>query len=695
MFAKGYPVEALLRPAVELTVALVSALCAVLVALAPGTFMVTPEVAYWTAGLLALYAAFWARRGWAVKRYQRNLRRRRKWIVGLDAIPVDGRGLFLGRGFQWTALHTQRLADTQKPRLRRWVEPGRATRWVRAHEYALRRIPLAGRLVGWDSPLNPIRPDPDVGGEPALHGVEMTERDVYLPMADRNGHTLVLGTTRVGKTRALELMAAQDIRRGDPVVVIDPKGDADLLRTVYDVCRESGRGHQFRLFHLGYPEVSSRYNGIGDFRRITEVATRIAGQVEGEGQSAVFREFVWRFTNVVARAVTAIGHRPNYETIHKYVLNIDDLFVSYAREMHKGDAALMEEVKRSAEAARRSKAPRDRRFEGRSYDAEAWERVLEDVNRGLERDDVLEGLRSAMRYERSYFDKLVASLLPLLEKLTSGRAAELLAPEYLDVDDEDSVRGDPRPVWGWPEVVNQRLVVYIGLDALSDAPVAQAVGNSMFADLVGYAGERYKHGDTYGMAADAVVDRPAERIVVHMDEFAELMGDEFVPMVNKGGGAGLMVTAYSQTLSDIEARAGSRAVAQQVVGNFNNLVMFRVKGLETAEILSEQLPEVTVTEMTHVAGYTDSSDPDSDTSFTSRQEDRVSSSRVRMLEAHALTRLPKGECFAMLKGGSELVKLRLPMAKPSGRSAGEAFEELVGNMRRSYEQLGGTVVLGD
>ena len=43
-------------------------------------------------------------------------------------------------------------------------------------------------------------------------------------------------------------------------------------------------------------------------------------------------------------------------------------------------------------------------------------------------DEVLDGLRSAMRYEKSYFDKLVASLLPLLEKLTTGKAAELFEP---------------------------------------------------------------------------------------------------------------------------------------------------------------------------------------------------------------------------------------------------------------------------
>lgn len=69
-------------------------------------------------------------------------------------------------------------------------------------------------------------------------------------------------------------------------------------------------------------------------------------------------------------------------------------------------------------------------------------------------------------------------------------------------------------------------------------------------------------------------------INVHADEFNELMGDEFIPLINKGGGAGLQVTAYTQTLSDIEARIGNRAKAGQVIGNFNNLFMLRVR--ETA-----------------------------------------------------------------------------------------------------------------
>jgi hypothetical protein len=39
-----------------------------------------------------------------------------------------------------------------------------------------------------------------------------------------------------------------------------------------------------------------------------------------------------------------------------------------------------------------------------------------------------------------------------------------------------------------------------------------------------------------------------------------------VQSINKAGGAGFQVTAYTQTWSDVEARIGSRAKAGQIVG---------------------------------------------------------------------------------------------------------------------------------
>jgi len=50
-------------------------------------------------------------------------------------------------------------------------------------------------------------------------------------------------------------------------------------------------------------------------------------------------------------------------------------------------------------------------------------------------DPLAHALASTLNYEKSHFDKLVASLLPLMEKLTTGRTASLLSPELDDPTD--------------------------------------------------------------------------------------------------------------------------------------------------------------------------------------------------------------------------------------------------------------------
>jgi conjugative coupling factor TraD (TOL family) len=294
-------------------------------------------------------------------------------------------------------------------------------------------------------------------------------------------------------------------------------------------------------------------------------------------------------------------------------------------------------------------------------------------------DPVLDGLRSAVRYDRTYFDKIVASLLPLLEKLTTGKIAQLLAPNYSDL-------ADPRPIFDWMQIIRKRAVVYVGLDALSDAEVAAAVGNSMFSDLVSVAGHLYKFGIDDGLpGVSAGVKTP---INLHADEFNELMGDEFIPLINKGGGAGVQVTAYTQTLSDIEARLGNRAKAGQVVGNFNNLFMLRVRETATAELLTRQIPKVEVYTTSIMSGATDASDPHGQTAFTSNTQDRVTTTSVPMIEPAHVVSLPKGQCFALIEGG-HLWKVRMPLPAPDPDEVmPKDLREMAAGMRQRYVEAG-------
>jgi conjugative coupling factor TraD (TOL family) len=487
-----------------------------------------------------------------------------------------------------------------------------------------------------------------------------------MELGERVGHTLVLGTTRVGKTRLAEILITQDIRRGDVVIVFDPKGDAGLLRRVYAEAKRAGRAKDFYLFHLGFPQLSARYNAIGNFSRITEVATRIANQLPSEGNSAAFKEFAWRFVNIIARALVALNRRPDYQQVRRYINDIEPLFMEYARahlDQHGVEdwEAQVEELTGAISERNLPVALR-----GRNKEAVALMRHLQAQDLY---DPVLDGLVSAFKYDKTYFDKIVSSVGPLMEKLTTGNIAELISPDYLD-------ENDTRPIFEWMDVIRRKGIVYVGLDALTDTTVASAVGNSMFADLVSVAGHIYK----YGVSGDTSESPPT--ISMHADEFNELIGDEFIPLLNKAGGAGFQVTAYTQTWSDVEARIGNRAKAGQVAGNFNTLIMLRVKELATAEMLTEQLPRVEVFTLMSVSGVDDSSEPGSGVDFKSRNEDRISVSEVPMLTPAELITLPKGQAFALLEGG-QLWKIRMPLPATDSDMP-ETLTEIASEMERTY-----------
>ncbi|TYA47782.1 type IV conjugative transfer system coupling protein TraD [Aggregatibacter actinomycetemcomitans] len=674
--SQKHTLEALLRPPVEFYPAAVHSTCAFICAAAPWSLALSPLIGYGLASGFAGLGIMRFRQGMEIVRYHRNLKRLPYYALTSRQIPVSTKSLFLGRGFEWDPKHTQRLYDCFSANGQKYWKPGKWFKAARLYEQTHDNW-LSG-LISKDWALNPVRPLPPVGGIPVMHGVEPNEQNIMLSLETRGGHTLVFGTTGVGKTRFAEVLVTQDIHRGktfeerEVVIFFDPKGDPDMLKRMYAEAKRSGRENEFYVFHLGHPEISARYNPIGRFGRISEVAGRISGQLSGAGNSAAFKEFAWRFTNIVAKALVEMGQRPDYSQISRFVQNIDTLFLDYAKLYFDNiDKKIWPTLAQIAAALDVKNLPFS--MKDRPLIAVINQYILE--NKIF--DPILEGLSSAVRYDKTYFDKIVASLLPLLEKLTTGKVAELLSPDYTDIHDE-------RPIFDWESIIRKRGIVYVGLDALSDTTVAAAVGNSMFADLVSMAGHIYKFGVDEGLPNAFKTGAKPPKINLHCDEFNELMGDEFIPLINKGRGAGMQVTAYTQTLSDIEARIGSKAKAGQTIGNFNTLLMFRVKEPATAELLTRQLNEVTIYQSMVTSSTTDSSNPDDDKVFVSNTGQRISEKMVPMLSPSHITNLPKGQAFALLNG-STLYKLRMPLpAVDKDDIMPQSLQELTAYMRKNY-----------
>jgi len=689
---KRYAKEALLRDIHEYTAVWAYLIGAAFLFLASEMALLVPSIA-WAGSAVFLYRA-WVRgcHGYYVASYQRNLTR-------LPPYRMESRALrqlknqFLGMGFLWESIHAQRLYDIELHKNQRFTRFSDG--YYRARAYCNRQhhglfARAFARYLEPDSLLNPWRPAPGLEGKTWLHTVGMPEGEqpVYQPLSTRVSHTIVFGTTRVGKTRMAEVLITQDIHRGDIVIVFDPKGDRELLLRMYVEAKAAGREDQFYMFHLGFPDLSAQYNPVGSFLRVTEVATRIANQMPGEGQSAAFREFVWAFVNQIAKGLVLLGRTPSYPMLKQYSADVEPLFIDvmellYQRHNHdyrprlaEYEAALLMPAEKRRDAGFNFTVPRamnDRGQRGKAF----W-LLFREVGEQLpltptERDVAL-SMMKAFQTDASYMAKLVASLDPFLEKMTTGAVSRLIAPDFTDLN---------RDVFSWSQIIQARGIVYIGLDALSDAEVAATVGNSMFADLTSVAGRLYKHGADHGLPAYPKSGYQP-KICLHADEFNELAGPEFVPMLNKAGGAGVQVTAYTQTLPDIEARVGSKSKAEQMLGNFNTVVMLRVLNESTARLLVEKTNKVNVSDIATFSGSSDNPDITSSVRFHASTQSREVSQSVELLRTSDLAKLPKGQAFALLDGNN-LYKLRIPLLRYNTREAvPDDIDAVAREMEKNY-----------
>lgn len=635
-----YPLESLLRQPVEWVSSVTCLIAALWLWVFPNYFWFSVTVSDVIATALTIFGVCRFFQGYRVVRYRRCVKGQDTYALSSDELPISATHLFLGKGFLWGTQHTQRLHELKQAKNERHLQP-------------IKRKGLVNAL----------------GGNPAIHGVGFSEKSVFLNLADRVGHTMLLGTTRVGKTRLLELMISSDIRRNDSaVIVIDPKGDVDLLKRLCYEAKQVGREEEVIIFHLGYPKSSARYNPIGQFARITEVANRVANQLPSEGESAAFKEFAWRFVNIIVMALVALGRKPNYRELNQYILNSEPLLLEYAKHwLPSVDVNWRAIVERRANLLDPKKLPSH--LKSRQVFMIALVTYIDELNVN---NPIYDGLRAMFQYDQTYFQKITASLSPLFSKLTSGAISDLISPDYTDLDDE-------RPIFDWLSVIRGKKIVYVGLDALSDSTVSSAVGNSMFADLCSTIGQIYKFGIQEGIT-DKDSPKTFQKVNLYSDEFNELAGDEFIPLANKGGGAGLQLTVATQTGSDVLARLKSQAKANQVFGNFNTMICLRVVEEATARLLIDKLPkQVPVKELIQASSTNDASNLKEDVHFSTHQEDRLSVTNVPMLSAEDLMQLPKGHAFCLL-GGGKLYKVRFPLPKNDMKDMPDSVEAIVSNL---------------
>jgi conjugal transfer pilus assembly protein TraD len=577
-------------PVAESVLASLAGSTTLAVLLVPPTPWLAPDVQPLALGLSVAWTA------WRLLALDRVLAQRRawryapQWALAPEALPATttpswwhpwlrrwrGRrqghqGIFLGRAFRWQAGHTQVL------------ETALAT----------------------DGAL-PIAVD-DRGGHPALHAVgQATEQPLVVPWSELRGHVLVTGTTQSGKTRLLEVLAAEAIRGPGAVVVFDPKGDRDLL--VRCAAEAHRQGRAFALLTPAFPRQSACLNVLDTATTPAEVSARIRALMPSggaRGSDPFFEEYPLALIERLAAVQAALGQPWTLEglyTVSVLRVHLERLLTDYLTHLgYSGQRGLPQLIKH--------------------YQSTGTP------------DLVADALIDDLEKPRDHFTKVTSNLIPAFRGVVGAPLGRLFSTLPADLT--------------WTRIVADGMVVYVALASLLLGDIAHRIGRVILQDLVGYLGRRYAYDDV----------TTAPPITVLIDEFGDVAYPLFTNALNKGGAAQARFLLAQQSLADAEAAMGP-AQARRVLDNLNTKIWCRLADDRTAADATDGLGLCTVRLPDTGVGLAYGGVG----GLSGSAQRRLVAKDVPLIRPTWLTALPRGEAFVRMKG--EVWKLRVPLLMP-------------------------------
>ncbi len=587
------PYEMPWRPAHELWACAAWLFCLVYFVYVSGAGTVWAPLGVSLAGFATVMGLLRAHQAMRVLAVRASLSGRAMQVIStrrLGQLTPEGDQVFLGFGFEWQPIHSQRLYELTK---------------IDYREYA------------------------------------------YRPLQNFEGGTLLVGTTQAGKGVALATMLTQSIRRGDVVVFIDPKNSRRLKRVVQRACEDYRDPDTFLEFHPAFPEKGVRLDFTFNWQKPTEIASRLQAIMPAD-KDGTFSAFGWDAVNVVVQGLVSLEDRPNLAKLIKYVAGGIEPVLE-ASLTHFFDRSLARgwrdspEMRRLLQDAARGQLKRP--SDVTSPQLIAYVTYYEQHVAPNQHERVIDDQIRVFRHNREHYQKITASLLPILSMLTSGDLGRSLSPDPFDLDDR-------RPIMNFEKIERGRHVLYMCLDSLPDPSVASAIGALALADMSARAGMRYNL-DIKG------------RITLVVDEVSNVINKPLIEILNKGAEGGVHAICAMQTLADLASRLGSEDAARMALGNLNNLFALRTKDRPTQDFVVETFGKTGIHTLrvgrnqgadTHLGDWS----AGSSVQITESMEERI--------PADILGKLPNLQYFAQVSGG-RLIKGRFPILDPDWDAA--------------------------
>lgn len=170
-------------------------------------------------------------------------------------------------------------------------------------------------------------------GESYLGTSLWSGKPYYLMDSMRLMHTHVVGSTGVGKTESVLLpLLRRDIETGKGVIILDAKGDLNLLARIRYFTEITGRKKDFLFFSLSHPEISNTYNPLirGN---ASEIKDKLIGSTEWREE--FYRKKAEEAALTLLRAMKEKGKVATFRTLY-HLLSDYPTFKAFRKEVGRG-----------------------------------------------------------------------------------------------------------------------------------------------------------------------------------------------------------------------------------------------------------------------------------------------------------------------------------------------------------------------
>lgn len=340
---------------------------------------------------------------------------------------------------------------------------------------------------------------------------------------ERNTHTGIIGTTGTGKTKLLQTMIEQDIKRGWDVIVIDPKGDTDLLVHIYKTCKETNRLENLMIVSP-FKKNTNKINPLAKHFIPEELVFHITAPITSGEQ--FFQNIAKEFASIVINGILLMME---HEVTLRKALTLNTIanYCSY-----DGLAKLKHQIEKYLEI----------------QDPKISEKVYRMVS----------SMKQILDSPPDYFNKVGGNLRTILTVLTTGSYAEFIAYNEENEFLERLEKG-------------KGVVMYIETGSMLEKNMSEHLARIIGAMIQTSAGRMNARNERYKRPVALYIDEAYRGIYLGIEN-----------LFDKGRSVGLHITVSFQSISQFKEVVGPN-LTQTILDNINNWIIFRIPSPDTSQ----------------------------------------------------------------------------------------------------------------